>query len=103
MFQSASSNRNADRRSANKRRALKAKIHITLKNGILDPQGKTIHHALEMLGFAGIREVRAGKLIEIFLDGMSREQAQQLTENACKKLLANPVIENYDFVIVENE
>jgi phosphoribosylformylglycinamidine synthase len=78
---------------------LKAKIHITLKNGILDPQGKTIHHAFEMLGFAGIREVRAGKLIEIFFDGMSREQAQQLTENACKKLLANPVIENYDFVV----
>jgi len=82
---------------------LKAKIYITLKNGLLDPQGKTIHHALEMLGFAGIREVRAGKLIEISFDGMSREQAQQLTENACKKLLANPVIENYDFVVVEGK
>lgn len=82
---------------------MKAKIHITLKSGILDPQGKTIHHALEMLGFAGIREVRAGKLIEFFFDGMSREQAQQLTENACKKLLANPVIENYDFIVVEEE
>ncbi|MGH7452761.1 MAG: phosphoribosylformylglycinamidine synthase subunit PurS [bacterium] len=82
---------------------MKAKIHITLKSGILDPQGKTIRHALEMLGFAGIREVRAGKLIEIFFDGMNREQAQKLTESACKKLLANPVIENYDFVIVEDE
>jgi phosphoribosylformylglycinamidine synthase len=86
-----------------RRRVLKAKIHITLKNGILDPQGKTIHHALEMLGFAGMREVRTGKLIEIFFDGVSREQAQQITENACKKLLANPVIENYDFILVEND
>ncbi len=82
---------------------MKVKIHITLKSGILDPQGKTIHHALEMLGFAGIREVRAGKLVEIFFDGVSREQAQQITENACKKLLANPVIENYDFIIVEGD
>jgi len=82
---------------------LKAKIHVTLKNGILDPQGKTIHHGLEMLGFSGIREVRAGKLIEILFEGMNRAQAQQETENACKKLLANPVIEDYDFVIVEDE
>lgn len=82
---------------------MRAKIHVTLKSGILDPQGKTIHHGLEMLGFAGIREVRAGKLIEIFFDGISREQAQQATENACKKLLANPVIENYDFVVIEEE
>ncbi|MDZ7361418.1 MAG: phosphoribosylformylglycinamidine synthase subunit PurS [candidate division KSB1 bacterium] len=82
---------------------MKAKIHVTLKNGILDPQGKTIHHGLEMLGFTGIREVRAGKLIEIFFEGTNREQAQQATENACKKLLANPVIEDYDFVIVEDE
>jgi phosphoribosylformylglycinamidine synthase len=82
---------------------LKAKIHVTLKNGILDPQGKTIHHGLEMLGFTGIREVRAGKLLEISFDGLNRAQAQQATENACKKLLANPVIEDYDFVIVEDE
>ncbi|MCG3118612.1 MAG: Phosphoribosylformylglycinamidine synthase subunit PurS [bacterium] len=80
---------------------MKAKIHITLKNGILDPQGQTIQHGLEMLGFTGIRTVRAGKLIEIVFDGISREQAQQATENACKKLLANPVIENYEFVITE--
>lgn len=82
---------------------MKAKIHITLKNGILDPQGQTIQHGLEMLGFSGIRAVRAGKLIEIVFAGRSREQAQQATENACKKLLANPVIENYEFVIVEDE
>ncbi|MDZ7290070.1 MAG: phosphoribosylformylglycinamidine synthase subunit PurS [candidate division KSB1 bacterium] len=82
---------------------MKAKIHITLKNGILDPQGKTIHHALEMLGFAGIQEVRAGKFIEIFFADMSPEQARQITESACKKLLANPVIENFDFVVVDEQ
>jgi phosphoribosylformylglycinamidine synthase len=82
---------------------LKAKIHITLKEGILDPQGKTIHHALEMLGFVGIREVRTGKFMEISFDDMAREQAQQITEKACDKLLANPVIENYDFVIDDDK
>jgi phosphoribosylformylglycinamidine synthase len=82
---------------------VKAKIHITLKNGILDPQGKTIQHGLEMLGFTGLREVRTGKLIEFFFAGMSREQAQQVTAEACKKLLANPVIEDYDFIIVEGD
>jgi phosphoribosylformylglycinamidine synthase len=81
---------------------MKAKVYITLKNGILDPQGKTIQHGLEMLGFIGIREVRAGKFIELFFDGLSREQAQQAAESACKKLLANSVIENYEFVIVED-
>ena len=80
---------------------MKAKVYITLKNGILDPQGKTIHHGLEMLGFTGIREVRAGKFIELFFDSVSREQAQQAVEKACKKLLANPVIENYEFVVEE--
>lgn len=80
---------------------MKAKIHITLKAGILDPQGKTIHHALDMLGFGGIREVRTGKFMELLFDGVSYEQARQLTENACKKLLSNPVIENFDFIIEE--
>lgn len=81
---------------------MKAKIQITLKNGILDPQGQTIHHGLEMLGFTGIRSIRAGKLIEMNFDGMTREQARQATENACQKLLANPVIENYEFMIDED-
>ena len=82
---------------------MKAKVYITLKNGILDPQGKTIQHGLEMLGFTGIREVRAGKFIELFFDGLSHEQARQAAENACQKLLANPVIENYEFIMVEEE
>jgi phosphoribosylformylglycinamidine synthase len=85
------------------REPLKAKIHITLKDGILDPQGKTIHHALDMLGFNGISEVRIGKFMELRFDGVSYEQARQLTENACKKLLSNPVIENFDFIIEEEK
>lgn len=74
---------------------VKAKIHITLKPGILDPQGKTIQHALATLGFANVQDVRVGKLIELTLDGMSLERARVVVEGACQKLLANPVIENY--------
>lgn len=80
---------------------MKAQIHITLKNGILDPQDKTIHHALETLEFSGITEVRTGKLIEITFAGVTRARAQELAEAACQKLLANPVIENYQYTLSE--
>ena len=71
---------------------MKARVTITLKNGVLDPQGKAIHHALEGLGFAGINDVRAGKMIELDLaDGTSDAEI----EDMCRKLLANMVIENY--------
>ena len=71
---------------------MKTRIYVTLKNGVLDPQGKAIHHALEGLGFAGVNDVRAGKLIELDLDaGVSDEQVEEM----CRKLLANTVIENY--------
>jgi phosphoribosylformylglycinamidine synthase len=72
--------------------AMKARVTITLKNGVLDPQGKAIHHALEGLGFGGVNDVRAGKLIELDLaDGTSDADIEEM----CKKLLANTVIENY--------
>ena len=71
---------------------MKTRVYVTLKNGVLDPQGKAIHHALEGLGFAGVNEVRAGKLIELDLDP-SVDEAQ--VEEMCRKLLANTVIENY--------
>ena len=71
---------------------MKTRVYVTLKNGVLDPQGKAIHHALEGLGFAGVNEVRAGKLIELDLDP-SVGEAQ--VEEMCRKLLANTVIENY--------
>ena len=71
---------------------MKARVFITLKNGVLDPQGKAIHHALEGLGFRGVNDVRAGKLIELDLvDGMG----EAVIEDMCRKLLANTVIENF--------
>jgi len=71
---------------------MKARIFVTLKGGVLDPQGKAIHHALEGLGFSGVNDVRAGKLIELDLaDGTSDEDIDAM----CRKLLANTVIENY--------
>jgi phosphoribosylformylglycinamidine synthase len=71
---------------------MKTRVYVTLKNGVLDPQGKAIHHALEGLGFSGINDVRAGKLIELDLaDGVSEEDVEAM----CRKLLANTVIENF--------
>ena len=75
---------------------MKARVHIRLKEGVLDPQGKAIGHALGSLGFTGIGEVRQGKLIEIELEGSDRATAQAKVEKMCQDLLANPVIENYD-------
>jgi len=71
---------------------MKTRVYVTLKNGVLDPQGKAIHHALEGLGFAGVNDVRAGKLIELDLDP-SVGGAE--VEAMCRKLLANTVIENF--------
>ena len=77
---------------------MKARVFVTLKNGVLDPQGKAIHHALEGLGFDGVQDVRAGKLIELDLaDGTSDE----VIADMCRKLLANTVIENFRVERVE--
>ena len=71
---------------------MKARVYVTLKGGVLDPQGKAIHHALEGLGFSGVNDVRAGKMIELDLaDGTSDADIDAM----CSKLLANTVIENY--------
>ena len=71
---------------------MKARVFVTLKNGVLDPQGKAIHHALEGLGFEGVNDVRAGKLIEMDLAEGTEDTA---IEDMCRKLLANTVIENF--------
>ncbi len=72
--------------------ALKTRIYVTLKPGVLDPQGRAIHNALEGLGFAGVAEVRQGKLIELEHEaGVSDADLEAM----CRKLLANTVIENY--------
>ena len=72
---------------------MKSRIFVTLKNGVLDPQGKAIHHALEGLGFAGVSDVRAGRLIEIEHDeNVSKTDLEEMS----RKLLANMVIENFE-------
>lgn len=75
--------------------AVKAKIHITLKNGVLDPQGKAVEHALASLGFGGVSDVRQGKFIELDLFETDRAKAQDAVDRMCRTLLANTVIENY--------
>ena len=74
---------------------MKAKVHITLKPGVLDPQGRAIQHALASLGFAGIEDVRQGKYIELDLGETDQTRARETVDAMCKKLLANTVIENY--------
>ena len=74
---------------------MKARVHITLKSGVLDPQGKAIGNALKGLGFAGVGEVRQGKLIELDIAGSDAAAAYAQVEDMCRQLLANPVIENY--------
>ncbi len=81
--------------------AVKARVHITLKPGVLDPQGKAIGNALAALGFAGVNGVRQGKYIELDLAEADAERARADVEAMCAKLLANPVIENYAIELVE--
>lgn len=79
---------------------MKARVHVTLKSGVLDPQGKAIGHALQALGFAGVGEVRQGKFIEIELAESDRARAKATVDQMCQKLLANTVIENYAVELV---
>jgi len=80
---------------------MKARIKIILKNGVLDPQGKAIQHALSALGIGGVDDVRQGKYIEVKLDETSQDRARETVERMCKDLLANTVIENYSYELVE--
>jgi phosphoribosylformylglycinamidine synthase len=74
---------------------IKAKVHVTLKPGVLDPQGKAIGQALHHLGFSSVGEVRQGKVVELELEGSDRAKARADLDVMCQKLLANTVIENY--------
>ena len=76
---------------------MKARIKITLKGGVLDPQGKAIEGALAGLGFKGVNEVRQGKYIEVDLAESDEERAREQVERICRELLANTVIENYAY------
>lgn len=71
---------------------MKVRVSVSLKNGVLDPQGRAIHHSLEGLGFSGVKDVRQGKLIELDVDDSVTDAA---LDEMCRKLLANMVIENY--------
>ena len=74
---------------------MKLKVHVTLKNGVLDPQGKAVGNALSGLGFRGVDDVRIGRYIELVLDASNPEEARQQGDEMCRKLLANTIIENY--------
>lgn len=78
---------------------MKAKIHVTLKNGVLDPQGKAVGHALGSLGFDGVGDVRQGKYIEVDLAETDADKALENVDQMCRQLLANTVIENYEIEI----
>ena len=76
---------------------LTARIYVTLKAGVLDAQGDTVKSALETLGFTGVEGVRIGKFMVVTLNSATREQANAQVEEMCRRLLANPIIEDYRF------
>ena len=83
---------------------MKAKVYVTLKPSVLDPQGKAIHHSAELLGFENVEDIRQGKYFEIALDsGLSETQANETAEKIAKDVLANPVIEDFRVeLIIDN-
>ncbi len=81
---------------------MKAKVYVTLKPSVLDPQGKAIHHSVELLGFENVADVRQGKYFELSFDeSLSNEEAQTAAERIAKDVLANPVIEDYKVEVVD--
>ena len=80
---------------------MKAKVFVTLKRNVLDPQGKAVYHSLHSLGFDRVDDVRIGKVVELALRGNSREETEKEVEEMCRKLLSNPVIEDFQFEITE--
>ena len=80
-----------------------AKIRVTLRPSILDPQGKAVQHAIASLGVGIVSDVRMGKYIEVKIDGRSEDDVRKATEDICRKLLANPVMEDYAYELVTQE
>ena len=80
-----------------------AQIHVTFKEGVLDPQGKTVHHALNDLGYNEVLDVHIGKYLEIKIDSVSKEEAEVRVQEMCERLLANTVIEAFRFKVVSTE
>ncbi len=79
---------------------MKARIKIMLKNGVLDPQGEAIKHALNNVGFESVTGVRQGKVIELDIEESDKSQVRSQIENMCKKMLANSVIENFEIELL---
>lgn len=78
---------------------MKARVKVTLKNGVLDPQGKAIEHALDSLGFDGVSDVRQGRYFELDVEAQDKSAAEASVTAMCDKLLANTVIENYEIEV----
>ncbi|WP_318764213.1 phosphoribosylformylglycinamidine synthase subunit PurS [Aminobacter niigataensis] len=79
---------------------IKARVTVTLKNGVLDPQGKAIEHALDGLGFGGVGSVRQGKVFDVEIEGADKAKVEADLNAMCEKLLANTVIENYSVTLI---
>jgi phosphoribosylformylglycinamidine synthase subunit PurS len=78
-----------------------AKIKVTLRKSILDPQGKAVEHSMQSLGYNNIIDTRIGKFIELKIDAANEEEAKKVTDEVCGKLLANTVMEDYEFEVVK--
>ncbi len=79
----------------------KAEIKITLRKSILDPQGKTVEHSILSLGYNNVKDTRIGKYIELTINAKNKQEAIKITDEICKKLLANPVMEDYSYELKE--
>jgi phosphoribosylformylglycinamidine synthase PurS subunit len=82
---------------------MKVRILVSLKDSVLDPQGQTVRNALHTLGYESIKDVRQGKVFEIELDGVSREEAAKVIPEISEKVLANPIIEKFSWQILEKD
>ncbi len=78
-----------------------SRITVTLRKSILDPQGKAVEHGIHSLGYEAVEDVRIGKFIELSLQVTTKKEAEQVTRDVCQKLLANPVMEDFSFVVEE--
>jgi phosphoribosylformylglycinamidine synthase len=78
-----------------------SKIKITLRKSILDPQGKAVEHSMESLGYKNVKDTRIGKYVELTLDSGSEEEAKKTTDEVCRKLLANQVMEDFEFEVTK--
>jgi phosphoribosylformylglycinamidine synthase subunit PurS len=80
---------------------MRARVHVTLKKAVLDPQGKAVARSLHALGFPEVEDVRVGKFVEVQLAAASADEARRRMAEMCRKLIANPVIEDFDIEVIE--